>query len=137
MIRRPPRSTRTDTLFPYTTLFRSLLHDSDGLRRLRIAFFLPGIEIEFEGQAFRRLPVRQETDRLGVLLAQPVIAGMALLPFVTARDPACKADAQRVGERSAQETFQFNRIEPAVGQRSTGRQVAGGLGRDIVDRAAG
>src|SRR3546814_3044758 len=29
MIRRPPRSTRTDTLFPYTTLFRS-----DGLARL-------------------------------------------------------------------------------------------------------
>src|SRR3546814_1981080 len=26
MIRRPPRSTRTDTLFPYTTLFRSLRH---------------------------------------------------------------------------------------------------------------
>src|SRR3546814_8984434 len=30
MIRRPPRSTRTDTLFPYTTLFRSRI-----LRRLR------------------------------------------------------------------------------------------------------
>src|SRR3546814_10141618 len=30
MIRRPPRSTRTDTLFPYTTLFRSELSaDSD------------------------------------------------------------------------------------------------------------
>src|SRR3546814_15597105 len=30
MIRRPPRSTRTDTLFPYTTLFRSRseLHES-------------------------------------------------------------------------------------------------------------
>src|SRR3546814_3672814 len=27
MIRRPPRSTRTDTLFPYTTLFRSELGD--------------------------------------------------------------------------------------------------------------
>src|SRR3546814_6911818 len=26
MIRRPPRSTRTDTLFPYTTLFRSSNH---------------------------------------------------------------------------------------------------------------
>src|SRR3546814_3446664 len=26
MIRRPPRSTRTDTLFPYTTLFRSIQH---------------------------------------------------------------------------------------------------------------
>src|SRR3546814_15114844 len=31
MIRRPPRSTRTDTLFPYTTLFRS----QPGLDRLR------------------------------------------------------------------------------------------------------
>src|SRR3546814_20475951 len=27
MIRRPPRSTRTDTLFPYTTLFRSFGHE--------------------------------------------------------------------------------------------------------------
>src|SRR3546814_16933304 len=35
MIRRPPRSTRTDTLFPYTTLFRSPArrHDAD-LRQL-------------------------------------------------------------------------------------------------------
>src|SRR3546814_4133573 len=30
MIRRPPRSTRTDTLFPYTTLFRSWLADVSG-----------------------------------------------------------------------------------------------------------
>src|SRR3546814_7579982 len=28
MIRRPPRSTRTDTLFPYTTLFRSLVESA-------------------------------------------------------------------------------------------------------------
>src|SRR3546814_9630680 len=33
MIRRPPRSTRTDTLFPYTTLFRSP-GTSDAARRL-------------------------------------------------------------------------------------------------------
>src|SRR3546814_4217002 len=38
MIRRPPRSTRTDTLFPYTTLFRSrkfvqiLRRDADAFR---------------------------------------------------------------------------------------------------------
>src|SRR3546814_3447088 len=31
MIRRPPRSTRTDTLFPYTTLFRSI--ESDRLQQ--------------------------------------------------------------------------------------------------------
>src|SRR3546814_10111319 len=30
MIRRPPRSTRTDTLFPYTTLFRSTSRSSGG-----------------------------------------------------------------------------------------------------------
>src|SRR3546814_10452750 len=29
MIRRPPRSTRTDTLFPYTTLFRSITGGSE------------------------------------------------------------------------------------------------------------
>src|SRR3546814_15155675 len=32
MIRRPPRSTRTDTLFPYTTLFRSDRADSASIR---------------------------------------------------------------------------------------------------------
>src|SRR3546814_16010047 len=30
MIRRPPRSTRTDTLFPYTTRFRSALRGREG-----------------------------------------------------------------------------------------------------------
>src|SRR3546814_8106541 len=33
MIRRPPRSTRTDTLFPYTTLFRSALARSGDRHR--------------------------------------------------------------------------------------------------------
>src|SRR3546814_20172900 len=40
MIRRPPRSTRTDTLFPYTTLFRSdraiadlVMADTSGMRQ--------------------------------------------------------------------------------------------------------
>src|SRR3546814_13635481 len=37
MIRRPPRSTRTDTLFPYPTLFRS------GLTVARFEFKLPDI----------------------------------------------------------------------------------------------
>src|SRR3546814_15602705 len=38
MIRRPPRSTRTDTLFPYTTLFRSFV--------LRFEQFVLGEELE-------------------------------------------------------------------------------------------
>src|SRR3546814_3876130 len=36
MIRRPPRSTRTDTLFPYTTLFRSLPTSVDAKLREKI-----------------------------------------------------------------------------------------------------
>src|SRR3546814_5315851 len=41
MIRRPPRSTRTDTLFPYTTLFRSIValvdgHELDDIARRRL-----------------------------------------------------------------------------------------------------
>src|SRR3546814_5405379 len=34
MIRRPPRSTRTDTLFPYTTLFRSLVRKQQRLEHV-------------------------------------------------------------------------------------------------------
>src|SRR3546814_13214872 len=36
MIRRPPRSTRTDTLFPYTTLFRSLQEHAFGRGRFGV-----------------------------------------------------------------------------------------------------
>src|SRR3546814_6012444 len=37
MIRRPPRSTRTDTLFPYTTLFRSAAGDAHEELHLELA----------------------------------------------------------------------------------------------------
>src|SRR3546814_16685247 len=37
MIRRPPRSTRTDTLLPYTTLFRSIA-DRQAEQQLRVTF---------------------------------------------------------------------------------------------------
>src|SRR3546814_9464611 len=43
MIRRPPRSTRTDTLFPYTTLFRSFPSHYEDMA-WRVSFF--GDEIE-------------------------------------------------------------------------------------------
>src|SRR3546814_2644636 len=39
MIRRPPRSTRTDTLFPYTTLFRSPRRCAKNERCLMLAEF--------------------------------------------------------------------------------------------------
>src|SRR3546814_19746876 len=42
MIRRPPRSTRTDTLFPYTTLFRSRVVAELGLHTCTIRYDLRG-----------------------------------------------------------------------------------------------
>src|SRR3546814_18461582 len=44
MIRRPPRSTRTDTLFPYTTLFRSTLVPMlEWLERRRVPSWLAAL----------------------------------------------------------------------------------------------
>src|SRR3546814_10248375 len=42
MIRRPPRSTRTDTLFPYTTLFRSFMPPSGGQSQVDDTFEFSG-----------------------------------------------------------------------------------------------
>src|SRR3546814_10706156 len=46
MIRRPPRSTRTDTLFPYTTLFRST---SKGIEGSLSIFPFPNFDITASG----------------------------------------------------------------------------------------
>src|SRR3546814_16425342 len=42
MIRRPPRSTRTDTLFPYTTLFRSDADVCGSIRDVKLIVVGPG-----------------------------------------------------------------------------------------------
>src|SRR3546814_5070716 len=57
MIRRPPRSTRTDTLFPYTTLFRSdavLAGDQPPLAVAGVAVRVVGRPAEFGDAAARR-----------------------------------------------------------------------------------
>src|SRR3546814_8242669 len=64
MIRRPPRSTRTDTLFPYTTLFRSLFLD------LRLGVNLVLFRLPFLGQFGRLL---FEIGKLGLQGGEPVL----------------------------------------------------------------
>src|SRR3546814_11364516 len=44
MIRRPPRSTRTDTLFPYTTLFRSAIARGEHQHGHRALLLAPAVE---------------------------------------------------------------------------------------------
>src|SRR3546814_5342063 len=46
MIRRPPRSTRTDTLCPYTTLFRSARAPAQRVRPVAVEHVLAHIEVE-------------------------------------------------------------------------------------------
>src|SRR3546814_3393205 len=59
MIRRPPRSTRTDTLFPYTTLFRSIVRQIHCSDRTAVVPRTQGLDRR------RRLrpPIRQRRDR--------------------------------------------------------------------------
>src|SRR3546814_982063 len=74
MIRRPPRSTRTDTLFPYTTLFRS-------------------VDVETVGGAFGKLPcphphstdarpygTRRHHRFHRAAVARPIVGGWARAP---------------------------------------------------------
>src|SRR3546814_19782608 len=51
MIRRPPRSTRTDTLFPYTTLFRSRCGDRKRVDKELTTRMLPLMATEREIQS--------------------------------------------------------------------------------------
>src|SRR3546814_12925243 len=82
MIRRPPRSTRTDTLFPYTTLFRSTT--AMGLARAMAA--AGGTVLLIDADARRRASSRlfAEDVQLGL---DEVLAGAA------ARDQAVVNDS--------------------------------------------
>src|SRR3546814_13908240 len=50
MIRRPPRSTRTDTLFPYTTLFRSIADQGKALAHITGRMLLDNGKADRRGQ---------------------------------------------------------------------------------------
>src|SRR3546814_8925859 len=60
MIRRPPRSTRTDTLFPYTTLFRS--HDAHARSSSRCG---AGAHRRYARNLARRPQAGPNADRCG------------------------------------------------------------------------
>src|SRR3546814_3781987 len=89
MIRRPPISTRTDTLFPYTTLFRSLVRAVEealetGIDQARIALADHGI---VEAQALHRAG-REILDQHVGLLEQPADDLMAFRRFEVDREAA-------------------------------------------------
>src|SRR3546814_20260505 len=120
MIRRPPRSTRTDTLFPYTTLFRSLVvgaaqqqrrHRRPRKRHLGLG---GGTEIAVMLAAHRQRQV------------QALEAGDRVVPAEERRRPfrACGGDvADATGDAGLAER------DPAVARRSVveGKSVSVGV----------
>src|SRR3546814_9569755 len=85
MIRRPPRSTRTDTLFPYTTLFRSL---DDGVEEGEEGWNPAVLRHD------RRITLRQaHRHLLDRLLLQPGVGGVdhMLQAAVDSRDEVDEA----------------------------------------------
>src|SRR3546814_14884047 len=65
MIRRPPRSTRTDTLFPYTTLFRSHIGLSELREHRTIAVFDQRVNGAFRVDHDIKLRIRQRIQARG------------------------------------------------------------------------
>src|SRR3546814_21124238 len=69
VIRRPPRSTRTDTLFPYTTLFRSPDHHQQAEhRRKRVVRCLPCVELHIEFARLLALANHGEEESFDLVL---------------------------------------------------------------------
>src|SRR3546814_1314384 len=86
MIRRPPRSTRTDTLFPYTTLFRSVAsaaaRDQRAERLGEVA--PPGKEVVVDLQQVARRS-HDEPPRLVGRIARRIGIGFVLVANLVAR----------------------------------------------------
>src|SRR3546814_16545114 len=70
MIRRPPRSTRTDTLFPYTTLFRSEVFD--GMSEAEQVAMVTDMLADYENieANFNRLFRAYLKDDIAVIMAE-------------------------------------------------------------------
>src|SRR3546814_12193753 len=102
MIRRPPRSTRTDTLFPYTTLFRSQYQEHHALLGLHggkpgTVVLGPVLRLHKRRQRLAQLPGHQRR-LLHIGDAQPHTAGAAVAEnFGCVRVIAERSDERRVG----------------------------------------
>src|SRR3546814_16735077 len=78
MIRRPPRSTRTDTLFPYTTLFRSFFR---GQRGLGAGWLRGGRDLieGLEAAARNMTTVGVATATAGIIVGVVLLTGVGLV----------------------------------------------------------
>src|SRR3546814_20340657 len=93
MIRRPPRSTRTDTLFPYTTLFRS------GLRWWVLGLPAPNAPAQIELDAQGRLAALTQVGWTLQYQEYQDVGGIALpRRFEAKNQQITRSEERRVGE---------------------------------------
>src|SRR3546814_16596543 len=110
MIRRPPRSTRTDTLFPYTTLFRSAV-ETIGARKFgrmaaRVIVIARAHEKEIAGEVDRLAVVPARLHRPARVRSRPrrrldmrIIAYVPIDPVLARGLADIVEDRRPVGDR--------------------------------------
>src|SRR3546814_62878 len=124
MIRRPPRSTRTDTLFPYTTLFRSHVK-SDGCDGRRLNHLLVALEALDEadlrdvGRDERNRADRHENRVTGGKL---VLRGVRIV-FLVEGGPAGLFLPCRQRQHLAEELFPGLRNPPFASANIIGEEI--------------
>src|SRR3546814_15450278 len=137
MIRRPPRSTRTDTLFPYTTLFRSLEVDAN----------LPGqiilIEVGIAEDALkgiRPLPILYTDKWIAVGIRQRVDRTVAVTRLQGGRcSQAHQGSGERVDnvEQPALGVVAMYRVEIIIKGTADDMALAVSITKDTLTRAIG
>src|SRR3546814_19387973 len=106
MIRRPPRSTRTDTLFPYTTLFRSsrFCLSSPGANTLKPLAIITGVgpgtgaalARRFHAGGYRVAMLARDARRLGALAEE--LPGSIDIGCDVGDPAALRSEERRVGQ---------------------------------------
>src|SRR3546814_10976947 len=96
MLRRPPRSTRTDTLFPYTTLFRS----ADAAAATARSDFISRSALRRQVRRWRRKDVGIVTCYLGAArdVGKELYVGSRI-----PKDPEARAPEVKIGRASCRE----------------------------------
>src|SRR3546814_15583107 len=130
MIRRPPRSTRTDTLFPYTTLFRSRL--SSPTPRI-----IDGDTIDFSNGRVRVVGIDApdddlprlkalSSDALRLLSARDggVDCSVSMFDYALRREAQCRTDPKSPGRFNLSCRFTANKASVGLAMVAPGTSEA-------------
>src|SRR3546814_16957848 len=126
MIRRPPRSTRTDTLFPYTTLFRSHL----GIKTIWAARLINGAfrEIGTYEQITGAMPLRDGAKAFRAAVKSMVnVQDGLFIPVIRTSDSAMMRRRQKAWAQVDQ--CEYRRGRQAIKHLQSRKGSAPGIGR--------